>query len=83
MDSQNTTVLPDIKGPLQSKTQWLAAITLAAGLVAKLNPDAGMWIKDNSDTLMLLIGGVLPLLRHQSGPIDWKNWTIFGIGKKF
>ena len=87
MDSQNTPaefVPAAAKGPLQSKTVQLAIVALAASAVSRLNADAGAWIRDNADNLLALYAALSLGLRPMSGKaIDWRDWTLFGVGKKF
>ncbi len=74
----------ETKGPLQSKTLGLGAVALIGGLVAKKNPDFGKWISDNADTILTVFGGLVVAFRPLSSKsIDWKDLTLFGIGKKF
>lgn len=74
----------ETKGPLQSKQLALGAIALIGGIVGKNNPDVGSWISDNAETLLAVFGGLMIALRPgNSKGIDWKDLTLFGIGKKF
>jgi hypothetical protein len=72
------------KGPLQSKQIQLAILSVAAVAVGKFHPALGEWIKANSDSLLALYAALSVGLRPVSTkPINWKDWTLFGIGKKF
>lgn len=74
----------DGKSPLASQQMQLAAVLLVANVVSKFVPTFGAWVKENASTILMVAPPLLALLRHKSDqPIDWKNWTLFGIGKKF
>ena len=74
----------DGKSALQSKSLALGVITLAGGLIAKFNPAVGDWIKANADSILSLIGILAVSARSTtSEKIDFRNWTIGGVGIKF
>lgn len=89
MEEQTKTVVvkpEDFEGksPLASKTVQLAVLTLVTGVISKTFPAAGEWIKANSDTILLVLPALFAMARSKADrPIDWKNWTLFGVGKQF
>lgn len=74
----------ETKGPLQSKTLGLGIITLIGAGIAKQNPDFGAWVQGNAESILAVVGGLIVAFRPLSSKaINWKDLTIFGIGKKF
>lgn len=72
------------KGPLQSKTLGLGIVTLIGAGIAKQNPDFGQWVQDNAESILAVVGGLIVAFRPMSSKaINWRDMTIFGIGRKF
>lgn len=72
------------KSPLASTTIQTAAVGLLAAIVGQFYPPVGDWLKAHTPEVLGAVSAVAGYGRHKaSEPIDWKNWTVGGVGLKF
>lgn len=74
----------DTKGPLVSKTVQAAALGLVGAVVGHFYPPLGDWMKANNEQIL----GVLSLLciygrSDADKTLNWRDWTINGVGFRF
>jgi hypothetical protein len=59
-------------------------VGLVAALLGYYYPPAGEWLKGHVPEVLGLLSTAVAIGRGKAtGPIDWKNWTIAGVGVKF
>ncbi len=79
-----TQIPTNSKSPLVSKTVQAAAATLLTAIVGHFNPTAGAWLGAHHEYVMSAFALAVTFGRSGADQkIDWRNWTIKGIGFKF
>lgn len=74
----------DAKGPLESKTMAKGAMLVVGAALAHWNPVVGDWVRNNADTILGVVGTLAIAFRGTtSQPINFRDWTIAGVGFKF
>ncbi len=80
---QLETVAPG-KSPLASRTVQVAVLALVTALVSNRWPAAGEWIKAHNEEILTGLGALVVVGRNGADkPLNWRDWTIKGIGFRF
>ncbi len=72
------------KSPLTSKTVQAAILNLVAQVVGMYYPPLGDWLKAHQLEVVTAVSSAVVYGRHKADEgLDWKNWTIGGVGLKW
>lgn len=72
------------KSPLASNTLQAVVLHLAIQAIGLWYPTVGDWLEAHKVEVLSVFSAAIVYGRHTADkPLDWKNWTIGGIGIKF